>query len=102
MFSALQSEIRRLKDSNKAMGLYINEIIGRLLQTQGFEHVLEKDANKTLPAPSIQERKPIPGRASMDAPPRRNVVPDSSAPAHKRMTSTAEPSMSGGLARAFS
>ena len=67
------------------MGLYINEIIGRLLQTQGFEHVLEKDVHKTLPAPPVQDRRPIPVRASMDAPPRRNFVPDSPAPAPKRI-----------------
>ena len=84
------------------MGLYINEIIGRLLQTQGFEHVLEKDVNKTLPAPSVPDRRPIAGRASMDAPPRRNFVPDNSGPAPKRITSTAETSLSGGLSRAFS
>lgn len=81
------------------MGLYINEIIGRLLQTQGFEHVLEKDVNKILPT---QDRRPIPVRASMDAPQRRNFVPDGPAPAPKRMTSTAETSISGGLSRAFS
>ena len=64
--------------------------------------MLEKDVSKTLHAPPVQDRRQIPGRASMDAPARRNFVPDSPAPAPKRMTSTAETSISGGLSRAFS
>ena len=36
----LQSEVNSLKDQNKALTLYINKIIGRLLTHQGFESVL--------------------------------------------------------------
>ncbi|PGH06821.1 hypothetical protein AJ80_08094 [Polytolypa hystricis UAMH7299] len=66
----LEGEIKTLKDQNKALTLYIERIIGRLLQTEGFEHILDKNesdppttsgsttasaklvnTNKDLPAP---------------------------------------------------
>jgi hypothetical protein len=99
---ALQAEIRYLKDSNKAMGLYINDIIGRLLQTQGFEQVFEKDVNKSLPPLPTLDKKPIQtqARSSVDATARRTFVPESPVPPHKRMTS--ETGLSGGISRAFS
>ena len=99
MFAALQEEIRHLKDSNKAMSLYINEIIGRLLQTQGFEQVLEKDVNKSLPPPPAQDRKQSQTRISIETPPRRVLGPEKSASTQKRMSSEAGIS---GLSRAFS
>jgi hypothetical protein len=102
-----------LKDSNKAMSLYINEIIGRLLQTQGFEHVLEKDVNKALPTPPPPPPPPRaaqtpkmfnPARFSMDGPPRKSMASDN--PVHKRMISeaatTTPAGIGGGLSRAFS
>ncbi|EEH19313.1 hypothetical protein PABG_01632 [Paracoccidioides brasiliensis Pb03] len=39
----LEGEIKTLKDQNKALTLYIERIIGRLLQTEGFEHILDKN-----------------------------------------------------------
>jgi hypothetical protein len=102
----LRAEIRHLKDSNKAMSLYINEIIGRLLQTKGFEHVLEKDVNKTLPMPPIQISAKRQGSAPMnvESTSRRNFSPET--PMHKRISSEASYSASGGigggLSRAFS
>ncbi|KAF2274850.1 uncharacterized protein EI97DRAFT_434754 [Westerdykella ornata] len=59
----LEAEVNNLKDQNKALTLYINKIIGRLLSKQGFESVLSDDAddvgtgagtlntNKELPPP---------------------------------------------------
>ncbi|KAM7207609.1 hypothetical protein V8F20_002087 [Naviculisporaceae sp. PSN 640] len=55
----LETELRTLKDQNKALTLYINKIIERLLQHQDFEHILDQsndfkglpDTNKELPAP---------------------------------------------------
>lgn len=92
------------------MSLYINDIIGRLLQTQGFEHVLEKDVNKALPVPpthgQLQSgKRTFNSRPPPDAPPRRSVVADN--PAHRRMvsetsSSTPPASIGGGLSRAFS
>ncbi|OAX78667.1 hypothetical protein ACJ72_07023 [Emergomyces africanus] len=46
----LEAELKSLKDQNKALSLYIERIIGRLLQTEGFEHILDK--NDTAPSTS--------------------------------------------------
>ncbi|KAG7055085.1 M serotype [Colletotrichum scovillei] len=55
----LESELKSMKDQNKALTLYINKIIERLLQHQDFEHILDTsteikpaaNTNKDLPAP---------------------------------------------------
>ncbi|KAE8151162.1 M protein, serotype 2.1 precursor [Aspergillus avenaceus] len=41
----LESEIKTLKDQNKALTLYIERIISRLLQHDGFEAILDKNEN---------------------------------------------------------
>lgn len=58
----LEAELRAMKDQNKALTLYINKIIERLLQHQEFEHILDtssdaKSANvhKDLPPPPASE-----------------------------------------------
>ncbi|PGH18995.1 hypothetical protein AJ79_00028 [Helicocarpus griseus UAMH5409] len=50
----LEVELKALKDQNKALTLYIERIIGRLLQTDGFEHILDK--NETEPRPSLANK----------------------------------------------
>ncbi|KAL2261471.1 hypothetical protein VTK26DRAFT_4100 [Humicola hyalothermophila] len=64
----LETELKLVKDQNKALTLYINKLIERLLQHQGFEHILEQtnefkaggpDTNKELPPPPPP--KPAPG-----------------------------------------
>jgi len=80
--------------------LYINEIIGRLLQTQGFERVLEKDVNKMLPPPPVHERRLPPSRIGQETTPRRSLAIDNSSAAHRRLPS--EAGIGGGLSRAFS
>ncbi|KAI1778031.1 hypothetical protein F4818DRAFT_438207 [Hypoxylon cercidicola] len=55
----LESELRAAKDQNKALTLYINKIIERLLQHQEFEHILDQSSDfkpganvhKDLPPP---------------------------------------------------
>lgn len=65
----LETELNASKDQNKALTLYINKIIGRLLTHQGFESVLGNDLesdhttgppdkNKELPPPPPQENEP--------------------------------------------
>jgi len=76
------------------MTLYINEIIGRLLRTGGFEHVLEKDVNRSVPASSTHDQ------AGLETTSRRTSNFDQQAPVHNRMSS--ESGISGGLSRAFS
>lgn len=57
-YRRLEAELRGLKDQNKALTLYINRIIERLLQHQDFEHILDQSSdfkppntNKELPPP---------------------------------------------------
>ncbi|XXH03757.1 60S ribosomal protein L30 [Hypoxylon texense] len=55
----LENELRAAKDQNKALTLYINKIIERLLQHQEFEHILDQSSDfkpganvhKDLPPP---------------------------------------------------
>ncbi|EGE77740.1 hypothetical protein BDDG_00677 [Blastomyces dermatitidis ATCC 18188] len=49
----LETELKSLKDQNKALSLYIERIIGRLLQTEGFEHILDK--NDTNPSALVNK-----------------------------------------------
>ncbi|KAI0441344.1 hypothetical protein F4803DRAFT_523839 [Xylaria telfairii] len=59
----LEAELRAMKDQNKALTLYINKIIERLLQHQEFEHILDQSSDpkasanvhKELPAPPASE-----------------------------------------------
>ncbi|KAL6707643.1 hypothetical protein ACN47E_003993 [Coniothyrium glycines] len=62
----LEAEINSMKDQNKALTLYINKIIGRLITYKGFESVLGVDGdadeapntNKELPPPPPQDDEP--------------------------------------------
>ncbi|KAF1350271.1 hypothetical protein EJ07DRAFT_37467, partial [Lizonia empirigonia] len=64
----LEAEVNSMKDQNKALTLYINKIIGRLLTYQGFESVLGNDAddsakpntNKDLPPPPPEKENEVP------------------------------------------
>lgn len=53
---ALRSEVKALKDANKALSLYASKIIDRIISQEGFEHVLavdydasKKDKSKDVP-----------------------------------------------------
>lgn len=56
----LEHEVTGLKDQNKALTLYINKIIGRLLQHQGFESVLGGDEDETSSAAAPNTNKELP------------------------------------------
>lgn len=64
----LEAELKSAKDQNKALTLYINKIIERLLQHQGFEHILDQSSdfkagpntNKDLPPPPPPKAAPGP------------------------------------------
>ncbi|EFE36101.1 uncharacterized protein ARB_05038 [Trichophyton benhamiae CBS 112371] len=68
----LESELKSYKDQNKALSLYIERIIGRLLQHEGFEHILDKsdadnntgpkggNKDKELPPPPPAEKNEEP------------------------------------------
>ncbi|KAJ9141665.1 M serotype [Pleurostoma richardsiae] len=64
-YRRLEAELRSSKDQNKALTLYINKIIERLLQHQEFESILDQSAdsrppntNKELPAPPKEQGPP--------------------------------------------
>ena len=64
----LEAELKSSRDSNKALTLYIDKIIGRLLQHEGFEHIIHdkdeppdaptKPTDKALPPPPPGEQPP--------------------------------------------
>ncbi|THH20851.1 hypothetical protein EW146_g588 [Bondarzewia mesenterica] len=49
---ALRSEVKSLKDANKALSLYASKIIDRIIAQEGFEHVLAADYEKSPSTPS--------------------------------------------------
>lgn len=58
----LENEIKTLKDEKQALTLYIAKIIGRLLQTEGFEHILDKneDADSSTAKTAAGRNKELP------------------------------------------
>ncbi|KAH8893532.1 hypothetical protein GQ53DRAFT_117634 [Thozetella sp. PMI_491] len=59
----LETDLKAAKDQNKALTLYINKIIERLLQHQDFEHILDQstdfkspNTNKALPLPPTEKQ----------------------------------------------
>jgi hypothetical protein len=67
-YKRLEAELKSSRDSNKALTLYIDKIIGRLLQHEGFEHIIHdkddlpkatmKTTDKALPPPPPGEQGP--------------------------------------------
>ncbi|TFK41048.1 hypothetical protein BDQ12DRAFT_646758 [Crucibulum laeve] len=49
---ALRTEVKSLKDANKALSLYASKIIDRIIAQEGFEHVLAVDYEKEPSTPS--------------------------------------------------
>ncbi|KAH7026083.1 uncharacterized protein B0I36DRAFT_386421 [Microdochium trichocladiopsis] len=56
----LDNEVRMLKDQNKALTLYINKIIERLLQHQEFEHILDTSTEGAGKAGNVHKELPAP------------------------------------------
>lgn len=55
----IEAEVKSLKDQNKALALYIENIIGRLLQHKEFENILDK-------TPDLMSGAPRPASANVD------------------------------------
>lgn len=96
----LEAELNSMKDQNKALTLYINKIIGRLLTYQGFESVLGNDmddkpnTNKDLPPPPpekdleqptgfLQRAKSVVGAGPRKQRPTSIVGPSTTAAVHE-------------------
>ncbi len=61
----LEAEIKSLKDQNKALSVYIERIIGRLLQHKEFENILDKTPDLMSGAPP----RPPTAHTDKDLPP---------------------------------
>lgn len=60
-YTRLEAELKSSRDSNKALTLYIDKIIGRLLQHEGFEHIIhEKEEPAQAPAKMTDKALPPP------------------------------------------
>ena len=60
-YKKLETELKCCRDSNKALTLYIDKIIGRLLQHEGFENIIhEKDEPPKVPAKQRDKALPPP------------------------------------------
>ncbi|KAG6337323.1 hypothetical protein ID866_1748 [Astraeus odoratus] len=55
---ALRSEVKSLKDANKALSLYASKIIDRIIAEEGFEHVLAVDYEKGTKTPATTSGVP--------------------------------------------
>jgi len=55
---ALRTEVKSLKDANKALSLYASKIIDRIISQEGFEHVLAVDFDKLPPTPTTGPKTP--------------------------------------------
>jgi hypothetical protein len=65
----LQAEVVAAKDQNKALTLYINNIISRLLQHDQFEQILDKTPDLMSGAPIASSRAPNPPNTEKELPP---------------------------------
>ncbi|KIM85343.1 hypothetical protein PILCRDRAFT_817347 [Piloderma croceum F 1598] len=54
---ALRTEVKSLRDANKALSLYASKIIDRIISQEGFEHVLAVDFDKPPPTPTAAAPK---------------------------------------------
>ena len=98
-YRRLELEAKSLKDQNKALTLYIESIIGRLLQHKEFENILDKtpdlmsgaprpsapNREKELPPPPPKDVEPAPSllqraKSVVRSRPVSQVVPQASAP----------------------
>ncbi|GIJ88592.1 hypothetical protein Asppvi_007516 [Aspergillus pseudoviridinutans] len=66
----LETEIKVLKDQNKALTLYIERIISRLLQHDGFETILDKNENE--PSSTAKLVSPVTDKDLPPTPPEKD------------------------------
>lgn len=56
----VDAEVKTLRDQNKALTLYIERIISRVLQHDGFEHVLDRNEDEVGSKVTKSEEKDLP------------------------------------------
>ncbi|CAK7222470.1 hypothetical protein SCUCBS95973_004852 [Sporothrix curviconia] len=62
----LEAELKSLQDQNKALTLYINKIIERLLEHQDYQYILDKSTDGKQPPPPAGA---VPANTDKDLPP---------------------------------
>ncbi|KAK4556190.1 hypothetical protein LTR86_006887 [Recurvomyces mirabilis] len=82
----LQAEVNSLKDQNKALTLYINNIISRLLMSDQFEQILDKTPDMLSGAPGIGAAGASARGTALTADPRQKELPPPPPPAHVAAT----------------
>ncbi|KAK8053679.1 M protein- serotype 2.1 precursor [Apiospora saccharicola] len=95
----LEGEIRAMKDQNKALTLYINKIIERLLQHQEFEHILDQSSDPKAGANVNKELPTTPSDAGGFLARAKTAMNGNTPPCCSRHTA---PSIPIGLARSAS
>jgi hypothetical protein len=85
----LQGEVQTMKDSNKALTLYINKIIERVLQHQGgYENILS-NADEDAPAGAQRPAPPVPNKdKDLPPPPPPKETPPPSGPSFLQRASS--------------
>jgi hypothetical protein len=68
----LRTEIKSLKDANKALSLYASKIIDRIIAQEGFEHVLAVDYEPATPTATVAS--PDTSAGPNHKPKRRNTM----------------------------
>jgi len=73
---SLRTEIKSLKDANKALSLYASKIIDRIIAQEGFEHVLAVDyePGKSPATPTATMPSPDTSAGADPKPKRRNTM----------------------------
>lgn len=66
----LEAENKGLKDANKALTLYVDKIIGRILQHEGFEDIITGFGKDEPPSPPA---KPAPTEKALPPPPEQGM-----------------------------
>lgn len=94
---ALRTEVKSLKDANKALSLYASKIIDRIIAQEGFEHVLAIDYEKDAPTPitatpQLSFATPQP---TSKPPPSSGLKPRPQSVIMDRSTSNPNPTISG-------
>lgn len=85
---ALRSEVKTLKDANKALSLYASKIIDRIIAEEGFEHVLSVDYEKS---PSMHSKSPPLGVTTTASAPAKASKPRPQSAFFSRATSDSAP-----------
>ena len=95
---ALRTEVKSLKDANKALSLYASKIIDRIIAQEGFEHVLAIDYEKDVSTPITATPQPsfaTPQPSSSKPPPSSGPKPRPQSVIMDRSTSNPNPTILG-------